>query len=107
MTASKRLATLVSPLFSKPGWDLIWTLESALLQHPRRNQLFLNMTLQNLNQKFSQVGTLRLRPPHLSESFHWRAKHLRGQRPRLAGNLGRRQALVVGTHQPIRQRVKI
>jgi len=33
-----------------------------LLEHARCDQLFLNMPLQNLGQKLSQISTLRFRP---------------------------------------------
>src|ERR1700722_5150392 len=83
------------------------TLKPAFLQHPRRHQLLLNMPLQNLDQKLSQVRAHRLRPWDLDKAFHGSAKHLCRQRPRLARNLRRGQPLILRTHQSIRQGVKI
>src|SRR5271155_4669813 len=49
-------------------------LEAALLQHPRRDQLLLNIPLQDLNQKLSQISTLRFGPRHPDKALHRSAK---------------------------------
>ena len=61
-------------------------LETALFQHASRQQLLLQMALQNLDQELSQIGALWFRPRHFSEMVDGSAKHLRGQRSGCAGD---------------------
>ena len=59
------------------------TLEPALLQHGRRYQLLLNVSLQRLDRKLPQIRALRLRPGRLRKALYWSAKHLRRQHSRV------------------------
>ena len=56
-------------------------LEPTLLQHSRRDQLLLDMPLQNLDQKLPQIRALRLWPWFFGEEFNRSAEHLRCQAP--------------------------
>src|SRR5579864_4627700 len=71
------------------------------LQHPRRNQLLLNVPLQNLDQEFAQVSGLRFGPTHLRKGVYWRTKHARSEKARFRRKLRRRKTLVVGAHQSV------
>lgn len=51
-------------------------LEAALLQHARRDELFLDVTLQGLDQEFAQVGGLGFGPRRPGESLDRGAEHL-------------------------------
>src|SRR5882724_6685149 len=77
-----------------------------LLQHSRRHQLLLNMPLQRLNQKLSQIASLLLRPGRSGKAFQGRAKHLSGLSTRVRRYFGRSQTLVVGAQQAIGQGIK-
>jgi hypothetical protein len=52
------------------------TLESALFQHARRHQLFLDVALQGLDQEFAQVRGLGFGPRHPGETLDRGAEHL-------------------------------
>src|SRR5580693_700122 len=82
-------------------------LECPFFQHPRRNQLLLNVPLQNLDQEFAQVSGLRFGPTHLRKGVYGRAKHARSEKARFRRKLRRRKTLVVGAHQSVGKGVEV
>src|ERR1700722_10730503 len=61
-------------------------LKSALLQHSRRHQLFLQMSLQNLDEKLAQVRAVPRRARHSNEAFNRGTEHLRRRLSRFDRN---------------------
>ena len=60
-------------LTGRAGNPMIQDSKPALLQHPRRHQLLLNVPLQNLDQKLPQVRAQRFVPGRPSKTVNWSA----------------------------------
>src|SRR6266568_1315077 len=81
-------------------------LTADFLQHPRRNQLLLDMPLERLLQETPQIRATHFGPRLAREILDRRAEHLCSNCTRLSRHFRRRQPLIIRAHQSVCECVK-
>src|SRR6266568_7836612 len=81
-------------------------LTADFLQHPRRDQLLLDMPLQRLLQETPQIRATHFGPRLAREILDWCPEHLRSNCTRLSRHFRGRQPLIIRAHQAVCECVK-